>query len=137
PFFTQMLKMITHSEPTLFVTNHHVKRAMRHIERNLKNEDLSVAWLAEQLDISPTYLTNLFKIETGNTASAYIAKRRLKEITYDLAHKHQSMTEVREAYGFKNNSNFIQHFKKHLGMTPFQYKQNLYDRQAEDQANEY
>lgn len=127
PFFMKQLEKIVMAEHSLFITNKHVKRAVRLIERNLKNERLSVSWLADELTISTTYLSNLFKIETGETASTYIAKRRIKEITYELKFMNKSIAEIRKSYGFKNNSNFIQHFKKYVGVTPLQYKRQMYD----------
>lgn len=127
PFFIEKLEKIVLVEHSLFITNKHVKRAVRLIQQNLKNEQLSVSWLAGKLNISTTYLSNLFKIEIGETASAYITKRKLKEITYELKYTSKSIAEIRKAFGFKNQSNFIQHFKKHIGMTPLQYKQQLYD----------
>lgn len=127
PFFMKQLEKIVMAEHSLFITNKHVKRAVRLIEQNLKSEWLSVSWLANALSISTTYLSNLFKVEIGETASTYMTKRKLKEITYELRYTNKSIAEIRESYGFKNQSNFIQHFKRHIGMTPLQYKQRSYD----------
>lgn len=104
----------------------HVEKALKLINYNLKKDTLTVKWIAEQLCISTTYLSNLFKLQTGDTVSNYITKRKIDEITFELTYTNHSLKEIRERYGYRNHSHFIQHFKKYKGVTPLNYKRELH-----------
>ncbi len=118
-------KMIAHH--ILFQGNVYVEQALKLIHHHLTDNKLSVNWLATQLNISTTHLSNIFKMQIGETVSKYITHRKLTEVIYEMKYTNQSLKEIREKYGFMNHSNFIQHFKKHQGITPLQYKQTNID----------
>lgn|SRR5690625_645512 len=125
PWFVDRLKTDIISKHATFTENVHVEKAIQLINSNLKSNTLSVGWIAKQINISTTHLSNLFKLELDETISNYIAKRKLDEITFELKHTNKSLNEIRKEYGFMNHSNFIQHFKRHKGVTPLKYKQKI------------
>lgn len=127
PSFIEELKYILTNEQTTFVENNYVKNALQLIEQHLTNRSLSVRWIASELQVSTTHLNNLFKLEIGENVSTYIIKRKLKEIKYEMKYTSKSINEIRLQYGFTNKSNFIQHFKKYVGVTPLQYVQSYYE----------
>lgn len=100
-----------------------IDEAMKLIQQEITSRHLTVAWLAEQLDISPTHLSNLFRLKVGMNASEYISKRKVTEIAYDIVHTSDSLAKIREKYGFTSHSHFIQYFKRHKGKTPLKYRQ--------------
>lgn len=104
----------------------HINKAVRLIEKQLKGDMITVKWLAKQLGISSTHLNNLFKLQAGETVASFITKRKMNEIVYEIAYTNQSLKVIREKYGYFNHSHFIQHFKKYYGITPLQYKQQMY-----------
>lgn len=103
----------------------HLEKAFELIAFHLRDQKLTVKWLAAQIGISTTHLSNLFKLKIGVTVSEYLAKRKIDEITYELIHTTNSLTEIREKYGFVSHSHFIQFFKKHKGTTPLKYKRQM------------
>lgn len=105
----------------------HVEKALKLISYSLEGDILTVKWLAEQLDISTTHLSNLFKLQIGETVLSYITKRKMDEIVFELTYTNNSLKDIREKYGFRNHSHFIQHFKKYKGITPLKYKQELHN----------
>jgi|SRR5699024_8542425 len=104
----------------------HVEAALQMINNHLEGNLLSVKWLADQLGITPTHLSNLFKLQLGETVAQYITKRKMNEIIFEITYTNTSVKEVREKYGYHNHSHFIQHFKKHHGITPLKFRQRLY-----------
>lgn len=98
-------------------------RAIYLINKHIKDRKLSVQWLADEINISTTHLSNLFRLNIGMNASEYIASRKIAEITYEIVHTSKSLAEIREQFGFVSHSHFIQFFKKHKGKTPLKYRQ--------------
>lgn len=98
-------------------------RAIYLINKHIKDRKLSVQWLADEINISTTHLSNLFRLNIGMNASEYIASRKIAEITYEIVHTSKSLAEIRKQFGFVSHSHFIQFFKKHKGKTPLKYRQ--------------
>lgn len=109
-----------------------IDEAMRLIQKQIGSRDLTVKWLAEQLEISTTHLSNLFRLKVGMNVSDYIAKRKVTEIAYDIVHTSKSLGEIREKYGFVSHSHFIQYFKRHKGKTPLKYRQYVLNMTEND-----
>jgi len=101
-------------------------KALQLINENISSTKLSVNWLAEQLNVSTTHLSNLFRLNLGVNPSNYIAKRKITEITFELIHTSEPLAKIRKKYGFISHSHFIQFFKKHKGITPLKYRQHVH-----------
>ncbi|WP_308639730.1 helix-turn-helix transcriptional regulator [Paenibacillus silvisoli] len=85
-------------------------------------EEFSLTRIAEELHISPYYLSHLFKQDTGNSMTEYLIAKRLREACLLLQSSEMSIAIVGERVGFATPSHFIHTFKKHIGMTPFKYR---------------
>lgn len=101
----------------------YVEKAICLINEQITSRELTVKWLAEQLQISTTHLSNLFRLKVGMNISNYIAKRKVTDISYDIVHTSMSLAKIRDKYGFVSHSHFIQYFKRHKGKTPLKYRQ--------------
>lgn len=123
--FVEYLRRNIIGTELLFEGNKHIERALTLIDENLKGRILTVDWLAKQLNISTTYLTNLFKIHLDDTVSNFIMKRKMDEVIYELTYTTKTLEEIREKYGFHNKSHFIKVFKKFHGVTPLQYMKRI------------
>ena len=82
----------------------------------------SVGDLANRLNISSRYLTDLLKIETGKTAIELIHIALIGEAKDRLRKKDKSISEIAYDLGFENMSYFSRLFKKETGMLPTSYK---------------
>ncbi len=82
----------------------------------------SVKWLADQLFLSPNYLSDLLKKETGMNAQEHIHYRIIEEAKNQLAHSENSVAEVAYALGFEYPQYFSKLFKIKTGMTPLAYR---------------
>lgn len=85
----------------------------------------SVHDMAARLNISPGYLSDLLKIETGKTALEHIHIYLISEAKNRLAGKEKTVSEIAYALGFENLSYFSRLFKKEVGVSPNIFKKQL------------
>ncbi|MCK9280507.1 MAG: AraC family transcriptional regulator [Melioribacteraceae bacterium] len=85
----------------------------------------SVNLMAEQLNISPKYLSDLLKQETGKTAIELIHLYVISEAKNMLVEENKSIAEIAYQLGFENPPYFTRLFKKEVGMSPKQFKNNI------------
>lgn len=92
------------------------------IEKNLCNPNLSVIYLAAEVHLSVNYLRSIYKEQTGESLSAYIAAKKM-ELIYDLLlNTNLNIQEISDKLGFSTKNYFFTFFKKHAGITPSQYR---------------
>lgn len=89
-----------------------------------RNEGLpSVAWCADQLNLSANYFGDLIRKETGKSAQEYIQSKIInlaKERIFDI---NKSVSEIAYDLGFKYPQHFTRLFKQRVGCTPNEYRQ--------------
>ncbi len=84
----------------------------------------SVNYMAEQLFISPRYLSDLLKQETGKTALELIHLSLISEAKHLLKTVDQGVAEIAYLLGFENSSYFTRLFKKQTGMKPLEFRKS-------------
>ncbi len=87
------------------------------------SEKIYLQDLADQYQVSTTYLSQLFKKEVGFGIHAYLTEYRIMQATYLL--KTHSVAETCYLCGFSDSSHFIASFKKRFDMTPATYKKKI------------
>lgn len=85
----------------------------------------SVAYLASQLHLSPKYLSDLLKQETGKTALDLIHLYLISQAKNMLVAGGRSISEIAYLLGFENPPYFSRLFKKEVGVNPKEYKAHL------------
>lgn len=103
------------------VTIHFVKR---YVKEHL-NQDLSLSQISVVTGYNPTYLSRLFKEQTGETLNRYISRKRMEYIARLMQDPQISMQQIMDAAGFSTRSYFNQFVKKETGLTPKQYRMQL------------
>ena len=98
----------------------YVAQALRHIDTNYSGE-LSVSRIAEAAGVSADYLTRQFRMVTGITPLEYLKRYRFAR-AMELLQSGSSVTEASERVGFQNLCHFSREFRKSLGITPSQYR---------------
>ena len=78
--------------------------------------------LAAKLNLSPDYLTAVFRRETGLTLQEYRMQKRLEAAANMLRYSDVRIGEIAERFCFASASSFGQQFRKAYGMTPLQYR---------------
>jgi len=86
----------------------------------------TVKSMADQLNVSPRYLSDLLKQETGKTGIELIHIFLISEAKHLLTQTNTTVAEIGYTLGFENMPYFSRLFKREVGMSPNQYKkQNL------------
>lgn len=83
---------------------------------------MSVAELAEQLYVSPKYLSEVVKRELGCTPSEFIQSRVILYAKYLLCCTDMTVGEIASALNFEDQSYFTRFFRKHVQQTPTEYR---------------
>lgn len=84
----------------------------------------SVEWYANELCISPKYLSALCKKNSGKTANEWITEHVLEDIRYYLKQTDYSIKQICDLLGFPNPSFFGKYVKEHFGQTPAYFRQH-------------
>lgn len=106
-----------------------VQKVINHINLNLSSP-LSLKSLASMCFISPSYLSSLFKQDTGTTLIDYINTQRINRAAQLLSGTDQSITAVAEQVGILDVNYFTKIFKKAIGVTPTQYRREHRTKRA-------
>lgn len=89
----------------------------------LENSGLpNVAQLADRLFLSPRYLSDILKQETGKTAMELIHIFLISEAKNHLRLNEKTVSEIAYELGFENVSYFTRLFKKQTGVKPLEFK---------------
>lgn len=89
-----------------------------------KKKDFTVEMYANELCVSPKYLSEICKKNSGKTANLWIREQMLEEIRYYLKQTDLSVKQISERLGFANPSFLGKYVKEHFGMSPIQYRQS-------------
>ena len=77
---------------------------------------------ASQLAITPKYLTMLCLKYSDKTASDWVIQYTLEDIRFYLRNSNLSIKEISAKLGFANMSHFGSYVRKHLGMSPSEFR---------------
>jgi len=92
---------------------------------NNARTETSVGFYAERLCISKQYLSLIVKEKMRVTVGTVIASMRIEVAASLLRDPELTIQQVAEQMSFSDQSSFGKFFKKHTGMSPKKYRQNL------------
>ncbi len=95
--------------------------ALHYIQKHFKNE-VTLELLAEEINVTPQYLSKLIKDDTGMTFKAYLNEQRIEEAKRLLKRGEMSIKEIGFEMGYNDTNYFIRTFKKYEGITPKDYQ---------------
>lgn len=97
-------------------------------------EDISLEFLAQKFYISSCYLSHQFKDVTGFTLTDYIQMTRVRNVQTLLVGSQIPITEACAQCGFTSFSQFNRVFRKHIGMSPSEFRKRNRIPAAENEA---
>jgi len=130
-FFALLLNMLEMDIEDPAAESQRIYRCRWLIRNHLRNNNLSVCWLAKALNCSSNYLSKQFRDETGSKITHYILNIRLRNALDLLKTTTLSVKEISTACGFSDPNYFSRIFKKSTGHTPQTYRNNLMKEKAE------
>lgn len=87
--------------------------------------DLSLKTTAEFLKVNASYLSTLFKKETGYTLTNYVNKKRMEHAAFLLSTTVQSVSSIAQQCGILDENYFTKLFKRQYHLTPSQYRDTI------------
>ena len=102
-----------------------VQTAILLIDSDL-SANLTLHTIAEHQNVSPGYLSTVFKKETGQTVTAYIRDKRMRHARHLLSTTNLQIQTVALHCGIMDVHYFTKQFKKETGLTPCEFRQNLH-----------
>ena len=94
-------------------------------ERLYMDPELTLPGLAAAIEVSPNALSRVINSRAGRNFYDFINAHRVEAASAMLlepANDGRKMLDMAMEVGFKSQSTFYNHFKKHCGMTPTQYR---------------
>ena len=109
-----------------------VLRALQYIDEHLSDPGLAVSRIARELDIHPTYLSQLFADQVGQRMSRFIAARRVELAKTLLATTGWQVKRIAHETGHANPNWFCHVFSVHTGLTPGEYRRASHNQSPTD-----
>lgn len=128
----EMLMDFTHKMADLPKQKVYSIQIVKAIDYILKHRTvkLTVQDIADELNINRSYLSSLFKKETGKSISDFIREEKIKAAANMLKFSDYSYSDIAEYFGFASQSHFIECFRKQTGFSPKEYRKK-YSRNQE------
>jgi signal transduction histidine kinase/DNA-binding response OmpR family regulator/ligand-binding sensor domain-containing protein len=109
----------------------YLEKAIKLIEDNLQEKEVTVQFLCEELSTSQSQLYRKLKAITGTSANEFIRTVKLKKGAKFLADPALSISEIGYMFGFKAPAHFTRAFKACFGTTPKEYRKKHYPNPLE------
>ena len=87
---------------------------------------ITVDILADYVKLTPSYLSRLFKKETGLNISIYIQQKKIETAKNMLIYSDYTPAQISSTLAFPSQSYFTEIFRKHSGMTPIKYREQFF-----------
>ena len=100
------------------------RKIQEYIQENYHDADLNISITSQHFDLTPAYLSSIYKKQTGGSLLEYINTVRITHAE-EFLEQGYSVVEVAQMAGFRDSGTFIRAFKKKMGITPGQMKKKI------------
>ncbi|SEN71620.1 Helix-turn-helix domain-containing protein [Chitinophaga rupis] len=83
---------------------------------------LTVQYVAEQMNLSPNYLSDLLRVHTGRNTQQHIHEKLISKAKERLSTTSLSVSEIAYALGFEHAQSFSTLFKKKTNLSPLEFR---------------
>ena len=104
--------------------NEIIRRAQQYISAHIR-EKMTVPSVAEQVEVSPSYLTALFHKNLQISPGEYIRRVKLQESKQMIRENSMTFTEIAAALQYSTVHHFSRQFKEKFGITPTEYAKSV------------
>ncbi|WP_326985064.1 helix-turn-helix transcriptional regulator [Chryseobacterium sp. MYb264] len=91
-------------------------------EQSAQKGLLTVHQIAEAMNLSPNYLSDLLKIHTGQNTQQHIHEKLIAKAKEKLSATQLSVSEIAYILGFEHSQSFSTLFKKKTNMAPMEFR---------------
>jgi AraC-like DNA-binding protein len=104
--------------------NEIIRRAQQFISEHVR-EKLTVPLVARHVDVSPSYLTALFRKNLQISPGEYVRRIKLQESKQMIRQDNMNFTEIAAALQYSTVHHFSRQFKDKFGITPTEYAKSV------------
>ncbi|PRR79162.1 putative response regulatory protein [Clostridium liquoris] len=104
-----------------------IKHAKDFIQKNY-GAKLTLDMVSKEVGYSKAYFSKIFTEETGDNFTTYLTNIRIEKAKELLTKTEMKIYEICEHIGYSNIEHFSRTFKKIVGVSPIQYKNNYMGR---------
>lgn len=114
------------------ISNHKILERIENLLDDYFNEDVSnkglptVKYIAESLNISPSYMTGLLKLLTGQSTQQHIQNKIVEKAKEKLSTTNLSVGEIAYELGFEHSQSFNKFFKTKTKLSPLEFRTSFY-----------
>lgn len=94
-------------------------------ETSLSKGIPTVGYLAEHLNLSPSYLSDMLRSLTGQSAQQHIHDKLIEKAKEKLSTTSLSVSEVAYALGFEHSQSFSKLFKTKTKLSPLEFRRSF------------
>lgn len=101
------------------------------LDNNFKSKNIeefgipSVQEIASQLNLSPNYLSDMLRVQTGQTTQQHIQNRIIEKAKELLSTSELSVSEIAYQLGFEHAQSFHRLFKNKTNISPLEFRQSF------------
>lgn len=95
---------------------------LKYVSESYADTDITLDKVAKAVSFSRSYVTRLFRENTGSSFCEYLTAYRLEKACMLLKNSSESVLDIALACGFSSVSYFIKVFKNAYGVTPLKYR---------------
>ena len=106
------------------ITEEIIRRAQQFISEHVR-EKLTVPLVARHVDVSPSYLTALFRKNLQISPGEYVRRIKLQESKQMIREDNMNFTEIAAALQYSTVHHFSRQFKDKFGITPTEYAKSV------------
>lgn len=114
------------------ITNHRILNGLEELLTNYFNSDSivtkglpTVQRLAETLNVSPSYLSSLLKVLTGQSTQQHIHDKLIEKAKEKLSTTDLSVSEIAFELGFEHSQSFSKLFKTKTNFSPLEFRKSF------------
>lgn len=96
--------------------------ALQYIDAHYTNPDFSISAMADEMNITLSWLSTLFKQNAGKNLNGYVAEKRLEHACELLRAPQHSIGEIAHLCGYEDAGYFSSLFRRKMGMNPTEYR---------------
>lgn len=96
-------------------------------KNNYRDSSLSLRSISVEINVPTNYISQVINTKFGFSVTDLVNKYRVEEVKerlFDKKYKHYSILAIAKDSGFSNKASFYNAFKKHVGLTPTEFKKS-------------
>ena len=101
-----------------------IRQAQQYVSNHVR-EKMTVPTVAQQVDVSPSYLTALFHKHLHISPGEYIRRVKLQESKEMIRENRLNFTEIAAALEYSTVHHYSRQFKEKFGITPSEYAKTV------------